>query len=232
MSTRWASPKRLPTKGPDFKWVLAAQAGYDLAFEELVTRNESRIYRLALNITQDQKDAENVLQNTFIKAYEHLREFRGDSRFSKWLLRIGAREALQKVSERYPDEVAVDQSAETEDNLVPNELADWDDNPKERYTQNELKQILSEGINALKPICRIVFFLRDVEKCSSEEVADFLGLPMPAVRSRLLRAHLEMRKHLNRYFKRGNHAVSSGTTLEGEKQKEMENGRTISITAA
>jgi RNA polymerase sigma-70 factor (ECF subfamily) len=232
MSTEWASANRLPAKGPDFKWVLAAQAGYGLAFEELVTRNENRIYRLALNITRDQKDAETVLQNTFMKAYEHLQEFRGDSRFSKWLLRIGANEALEKVCERHPDEVALDQSAETEGNLAPKGLADWDDNPKERYTQNELKQILSEGINVLQPICRIVFLLRDVEKCSPEEVADFLGLPVPAVRSRLLRARLEMRKHLNRYFKRENHAVPSYATSAEGKQKELDNGRTISSARA
>ena len=108
MSTEWASPNRLPAKSPDFKWVLAARAGYILAFEELVTRNESRIYRLALNITQDEKDAEDVLQDTFIKAYEHLHDFRGDSHFSTWLVRICVNEALQKLRKKRPREVALE----------------------------------------------------------------------------------------------------------------------------
>ncbi len=232
MDTEWGGPVQLDTHGPDFKWVLAAKAGYKLAFEELVARNEKRIYRLALAITRDRADGETVLQNTFAKAYARLQDFRGDSWFSTWVLGIAANEALEKVCERHPDEVALDQSAETEDNLVPNELADWGDDPKERYTQSELKQILSKGINVLKPICRIVFLLRDMEKCSSEEVADFLGLPMPAVRSRLLRARLEMRKQLNRYFKRENHAVPSYATSGEGKQKELDNGRTISSARA
>src|SRR5437879_5177897 len=104
-SSEFGSPNRLAAKGPDFKWVLAAQAGYALAFEGLVARNESRIYRLALNITRDQKDAENVLQSTFIRAYEHLREFRENSGFSKWFLRIRANEVLEKVRERHAEEI-------------------------------------------------------------------------------------------------------------------------------
>ena len=104
MSTGFASQNGL-RKGckdkVDFEavWAMAAKAGYVLAFEELVTRNEGRIYRLALNIAQNQKDAEDVLQETFIKAHEHLHEFRVDSRFSAWLVQICIREVLQKFGE-------------------------------------------------------------------------------------------------------------------------------------
>src|ERR1019366_2070071 len=81
------------------RWVMAAKAGYTLAFEELVTRNESRIYRLAMNITQNRKAAEHWLLVTFMKAHEHLHEFRGSSRFSTWLMRICIREVLQNYGE-------------------------------------------------------------------------------------------------------------------------------------
>lgn len=232
MNTEWVRPNRLPVKEPDFKWVLAAQAGYVVAFEELVARNESRIYRLALNTTQDWQDTEDVLQTTFVKAYEHLGEFRGNCRFSVWVLRIGAREALGKLREKHPDEFAFDQSAETEDSLMPKVPEEWTDDPRKRFSQNDLKQILSEGINVLKPTNRIVFLLRDVEKCSSQEVADVLGLSVPEVKSRLLRARLEMRSHLNRYFRRENDSVPNRTTRAKEKQKRADNERTVSSTAA
>jgi RNA polymerase sigma-70 factor (ECF subfamily) len=232
-STEWAGRNRQSAyrRNPETKWVLAAQAGYALAFEELVTRYECRIYRLALRITQNQKDAEDVLLDTFVKAYEHLREFQLDSCLSHWLVRIAATEALRKLRERYPAEVDLDQLEQTDHNSVVSDLANWCGNPEERFTQSELKQILFEGINTLKPMSRIVFLLRDTEKCSAGDVADFLGLSWPAVASRLLRARLEMRQHLNRYFKRGNDPVPSSTTLSRGKQKELDNERTIGSTA-
>lgn len=233
MSTVLVSAKRSCAARPNFdaKWVSAAKAGYILAFEELVTRNERRVYRIALNVTQNQNDAEDVLQRTFIRAYEHLHEFPAGSRFSSWLLRIAANEALQKLREKHPEEVALDQLPETDGTLAPNDLSAWSDNPAREYTKRDLERILSEGINGLKPISRVVFLLCDVEKCSVEEVADFLGLPMSAVKSRILRARLELREYLNRFFKRQDTPVSSRTTLHSETKKESDNERTISSPA-
>jgi RNA polymerase sigma-70 factor, ECF subfamily len=93
----------LKTHGPDFKWVLAARAGYPLAYDELVSRYEERVYRLALSIARDPKLAESVLQNTFAKAREHLDEFRGDCQFSTWLLGIAKKEAMAKLGEERGD---------------------------------------------------------------------------------------------------------------------------------
>lgn len=182
------------------RWAMAAKAGYTLAFEELVTRNESRIYRLALNITQSQEDAEDLLQDTFIEAQEHLEEFRGGVSFSTWLVQICIREALQKFWERELNCIGLDGPTGSEDDLVPNEMADWDDCPEQHYTKTELNRILSEAISKLSLTHRIVFLLRDVESFSIVEIADLLGLSVSGTRSRLLRARLDVREYLNPYF--------------------------------
>jgi DNA-directed RNA polymerase specialized sigma24 family protein len=109
---------------------------------------------------------------------------------------------------------------------------DRDEEPREHYTRRELKRILSEGLGVLKPLNRTIFILRDLEECSSEEVANFLGLSTPAVKSGLDEARLEMRKHLNRCFKREGQAVAGCMISAEGKQKELDNARTISSARA
>lgn len=181
-------------------WAMAAKAGYALAFEELVTRNENRIYRLALNITQNQQDAEDLLQSTFVEAQEHLKEFRGDTSFSAWLVQICIRKTLQKFRARGLNWIGLDESTESKDDLVPNEMTNWGDCPEQHYAKTELNRILSEAIGELNLIHRLVFHLRDVEKLSTVEIAGLLGLSVSGTRSRLLRARLDVREHLNCYF--------------------------------
>ena len=137
---------------------------------------QSRIYRLALNITQNQEDAEDLLQDTFVEAQEHLQEFRGGSSFSTWLVQICIREALQKFRERDLNWIGLDEPTESEDDLMPNEVTDWGDCPEQRYTKTQLNRILSEAIGKLSLVHRIVFLLRDVESFSTVEIADLLGL--------------------------------------------------------
>jgi RNA polymerase sigma-70 factor (ECF subfamily) len=182
-------------------WVAGAKAGYALCFEELVRRNQGRIFRLALHIMQNRKDAEDVLQETFLKAYQHLHQFRGDSRFSTWLVRIAINEARMKLRKRGPNQVTLDEPIETEDDLLPREIEDWGPSPEQKYAQTELQQILSEAISKLKPAFRIVLLLRDVENLSGQETAELLGLSLPAVKSRLLRARLQLRSNLDKYFR-------------------------------
>jgi RNA polymerase sigma-70 factor (ECF subfamily) len=178
----------------------AANVGYTPAFDELVTCNENRIYRLALNITQNHEDAEDLLQDTFIEAREHFHELRGDSRFLINLVQICIREALQKFRERDLNWIGPDESAESEDNLVSSKMTDWGDCPEKQYAKSDLNRILSEAISKLSLTRRIVFLLRDVESFSTVEIADLLGLSVRGTRSRLLRARLDVRGHLNRYF--------------------------------
>lgn len=177
--------------------VAAAKAGDISAFETLVGRYERKIFRLAQNITQNREDAEDAMQESFLKAYEHLGEFQGNSRFYTWLVRIAVNQALMKLRRRRPNVVSLDQEIDTGEDMMPREVEDWGPSPEERYGQTELSGILGKVIGELDPPFRIVFQLRDIEELSTEETAEALGLSVPAVKSRLLRARLKLREKLN-----------------------------------
>jgi RNA polymerase sigma-70 factor, ECF subfamily len=190
---------------PDADLVLLnrARSGDDQAFASLVTKYERKIYRLAKNITQNDEDAEDVLQEAFLKAYEHLKDFQGQSKFYTWLVRIAVNESLMKLRKRKSDRtVSLDENIETDEESIVREIAVWDDTPELKYSQAEMREILDKAIQSLKPIFRVVFILRDVEELSTEETAQSLGLSVAAVKSRLLRARLELREKLTRVFKR------------------------------
>ena len=181
----------------------AARAGDVNAFSELVNRYERRILRLAKRITQNDEDAEDVLQDAFLKAYENLDRFQGNSKFYTWLVRIAVNEALMKLRKRKSDRtVPLDEPMDTGEETVQREIAVWDGNPEQKYSQTELHGILEEAIQGLTPSYRTVFVLRDVEDMSTEETAEALDLSIPAVKSRLLRARLQLREKLTRTFRK------------------------------
>lgn len=185
--------------------VRRAQAGDHDAFTTLVRQYERHIYRLALNITKDPTEAEDVLQEAFLKAYSNLKSFQGDSRFYTWLVRIAVNEALMKLRKRRatPAMVALDEPiTDGEDKEVRRDLADWGDNPEQRFGKLELGDIISNAIASLEPPYRMVLMLRDIEELSTEETAKALEISNPAVKSRLLRGRLMLRNKLNRYFKK------------------------------
>lgn len=186
--------------------VAAARAGDVSAFETLVDRYERKIFRLTQNITQNREDAEDAMQEAFLKAYEHLGEFQEKSRFYTWLVRIAVNQALMKLRKRRPGVVSLDEEVSVGEETVPREVQDWGPSPEQRFAQTELRDILSKVVGELDPPFRIVFQLRDIEELSTEETAEALGLSVPAVKSRLLRARLRLRENLNRYFKRGEHS--------------------------
>jgi len=182
-----------------------ARAGNAESFATLINQYDRHIYRLALNITGNKQDAEDVLQDSFLKAYSNLGQFQGDSRFYTWLVRIAVNEALMKLRKRRGTSwVSLDEPAETDDrSLMPKEIEDWGENPEQSYARAELQEILNQAMEELEPQFRTVFVLRDVEEFSTKETAKMLGLSVPAVKSRLLRARLKLRELLNKYFKRG-----------------------------
>ena len=183
--------------------VAAAKSGDISAFETLVGRYERKIFRLTQNITQNREDAEDAMQEAFLKAFEHLQAFEGNSRFYTWLVRIAVNQALMKLRKRRPNVVSLDEEVDTGEDMVPREVEDWGPSPADRYAQTELSEILTKVIGELDPPFRIVFQLRDIEELSTEETAEALGLSVPAVKSRLLRARLKLRQTLNQYFRRG-----------------------------
>jgi len=183
--------------------VTQARDGDTQAFGELVRRYEGKIFRLAQHITQNREDAEDVLQETFMKSYEHLDQFKGDSKFYTWIVRIAVNQALMKLRRRKTDKsVSLDEQIDTGEDTVVREIAAWGEDPEERFTRSELGEILDGAIESLEPPYRSVFVLRDIEDLSTEETADALGLSVPAVKSRLLRARLQLREKLTRLFKR------------------------------
>ena len=183
--------------------VQAAKSGDVSAFEELVRRYDRNVFRIAQHITQNREDAEDVVQDAFLKAYSNLAQFQGQSKFYTWLVRIAVNEALMKLRRRRPERtVSLDEEVKTEEDSLPREVADWSPNPEQLYNQEELRDILSRTIQGLPPTFRTVFVLRDVEGLSTEETAEALDLSVPAVKSRLLRARLQLRERLNRYFQR------------------------------
>ena len=179
----------------------AARNGSTAAFEKLVERYERRIFRLAQNITHHREDAEDVMQNAFVQAFRNLRQFREDSRFYTWLVRITVNEALMKIRRRRVNEVSIDAGIESEDDVIPRELQDWGPNPEQRCSQRELQRILATTISELEPGYRSVFQLRDVEGLSTEETAEALDLSISAVKTRLRRARLQLRDSLHKHFR-------------------------------
>ena len=187
-------------KEDEAQLVAAAKNGDQSAFEELVNRYDRRIYRVALHITQNPTDAEDAMQDAFVKAYQHLADFHGESRFYTWLVRITVNEALMRLRRRRPNVFSLDEPVEGEDNQMSREIEDWGPSPEQRFEQSEMAGILEKVIGELEPIYRAVFTLRDVGDISTEETAKILGISVPAVKSRLLRARLKLRELLSPYF--------------------------------
>ncbi len=187
---------------PDVALVASAVAGDVHAFEKLISKYDRQIFRIAQHITQNREDAEDVMQDAFLKAYEKLDQFQGNSKFYTWLVRIAVNESLMRLRKRRTGKmVSIDEDIETDEGSVPRDLADWSPNPEQNYSQAELAKILRKTIQGLPPGFRVVFVLRDVDGLSTEETAEMLGLSVPAVKSRLLRARLQLRERLSRYFR-------------------------------
>jgi RNA polymerase sigma-70 factor, ECF subfamily len=201
------NPNRLPSKiarEDEHELVIAAKGGDSSAFEELVNRYEKKIFRLTMNITRNHEDAEDAMQDAFMKSFSHLNDFEEGSRFYTWLVRIAANEALMRLRKRRPNQFSLDEPVKgDDDDLIPREIEDWGPSPEQRFAQAEMRHILSEVIDQLEPDFRVVFVLRDVEGLSTEETANALGISVPAVKSRLLRARLKLRQKLNRHFRQG-----------------------------
>jgi RNA polymerase sigma-70 factor (ECF subfamily) len=185
---------------PDFS-LEALKAGDRAEFSRLVEAYSAPIYRLALKILGDQQDAEDVLQETFIKAYRHLKEFEGRSSFSTWLYRIASNEALMLLRRRHPEAVSVDEPVQTPDgDMEPVEIVDWCCLPENEMLTAESRTYLDHAIDELSPNLKVVFILRDIEGLSVRETAEALRISEAAVKTRLLRARLQLREQLSHYY--------------------------------
>src|SRR2546422_8745027 len=146
--------------------VASARSGNTTAFEELVARYEDKIFRLTSNITGNREDAEDAMQDAFLKAFAHLNGFHGESRFYTWLVRIAANEALMRLRKRRPNHFSIDQPIEADSELMPRELEEWSPNPEQLYAKSEMDNIVATFVEQLEDEYRNVLVFRDVEELS------------------------------------------------------------------
>ncbi len=175
------------TASDDLALVHASKNGDVAAFEELVKRYDGKLFRIAQHLTHNREDAEDIVQEAFLKAFQYLGQFRENSKFSTWLIRITLNQSLMKLRKRRPTrEVSIDNNFQSEEDSRPIDVADWAPNPEELYSAAELREM--------------VFVLRDIEGLSLEQTAEALGLSLSAVKARSRRARLQLRERLSEYF--------------------------------
>jgi RNA polymerase sigma-70 factor (ECF subfamily) len=185
----------------DLDLVHASKNGDVAAFEQLVKRYDRKLFRIAQGVTHNREDSQDAVQETFLKAYQHLAEFRGDSQFSTWLIRITLNQSLMKLrKQRTMKEVSLDEDFQADGDMFPMEVTDWAPNPEQLYRAFELRDILGKTLNELRTSLRTVFVLQDLEGLSTDQTAQVLNLSPSAVKSRLWRARLLLRERLNKYF--------------------------------
>ena len=177
------------------------KAGSRMAFTRVVDQYSPQIYRLALKMLNDPQDAEDVLQETFIKALRALPTFEGRSSLTTWLYRIAVNEALMTVRRRKGETLSIDEEREDEEGEQgPVQIVDWCCLPENEIMSAETRKFLDQGIKKLSPALRTVFVLRDMEGLAVRETAEALQISEAAVKTRLLRARLQLREELSIYF--------------------------------
>jgi RNA polymerase sigma-70 factor (ECF subfamily) len=201
-----------PGEPTDKELVALARGGDDEAFSTLVRRHQRQIFRLALRMLNNEQDAEEVLQEAFLNAYQKLPEFRGDAAFNSWIYRIAANSALMRLRRRRraPDTVAhvEEQTSDlpagprfaTDGGYAEPPRSDWSLRADDALHNQQLGRAIEEAVANLPDDYRVVFLLKDVDGLSNEEIANSLDLTVPAVKSRLHRARLALRERLSDYF--------------------------------
>jgi RNA polymerase sigma-70 factor (ECF subfamily) len=182
--------------------VEALRAGDREEFSRLVDAYSGPIHRLALKMLGVPADAEDVLQNTFLKAFQHLKDFEGRSSLSTWLYRIASNEALMLLRKQRPEVPLSDAVPEDEDinDYSPAQFTDWCCLPEDEFLSSESQAALDRAVQHLPEAQRIVFILRDIEGLSIQETCEALGLTEASVKTRLLRARLRLREELSAYY--------------------------------
>ncbi|MFN2215381.1 MAG: RNA polymerase sigma factor [Anaerolineales bacterium] len=177
------------------------QAGSRAEFAKLINAHSDQVFRLALKILGNEQDAEDVLQNTFLKAFQKIGTFEGRSNVSTWLYRIATNEALMIIRKQKPEVNIAELSNEDNEEIEsPIQFIDWCCLPENELLSEETRVAMDNAINELSDALRIVFILRDIEGLSIQETSQVLNLSETAVKTRLLRARLKLREQLSTYF--------------------------------
>lgn len=198
----------------------ALRAGDRAEFARLVETYSGVIYRVALKMLEDTQDAEDILQETFIKAFRHLKNFDGRSSLSTWLYRIATNEALMLIRKRKNIPLPLGEKDDTDSEMEPpSQIIDWCCMPEEEMMSTEARAYMNHAVEQLPPTLRAVFVLRDIEGLSTEETSSVLELSEAAVKTRLSRARMRLRELLSAYFgarmSSQKIALESGSNAEG-----------------
>lgn len=181
--------------------IRALKAGDKQEYSHLVEKYSDPVYRLGLRMLNSEQDAEDILQETFIKVFKNIQHFEERSSLSTWIYRIAMNEALMHLRKRHPEMVSIDEEPDTEEgSMEPREILDWCCLPEEEFSTAETRAELDQAIQQLPETLKSVFLLRDIEGLSIRETAEALNIKEPAVKTRLLRARLRLRESLSEYF--------------------------------
>ena len=192
-------------KNSDEALVAATKGGDEQAFEELVLRHRQRVLAVAQRITRSPEDAEDVAQEAFLKAFRNLANFRGESKFSTWLISITLNEARSRLrSKKNVKMESLDEPPDGQGTVTPALLRDWREMPSEALERKEVRQLLQQAITYLPLIYREVFLLRDVEDLSVNQSAEALGISVASVKVRLHRARIMLQRKLVPQLKKAN----------------------------
>jgi len=198
-ATRSSADRRVAEE--DAVLVATTKTGDTRAFELLVERHERMIFSLARRITGNREDAEDVVQQSFQKAFIHLKKFEGESLFSTWLTRIAINEALMLLRrKRGSRELSIDDSIAGEEVLFALEIPDSGQSPEDNYSQRERQRILSAALNELPHRTRRAIQLRELDERSTKETARIMGISVGAVKARVFHGRRKLRERLKRYF--------------------------------
>ncbi len=185
----------------DRNLITRLQAGDKAACAECIEKHSPGVYRLALRLMQNEADAEDVMQETFLSAFKAIGGFQGRSELSTWLYRITYNTALMRLRKHQPQTVSVEETEAADDgSLVPAQLFDWCCLPESDFDTNETRARLEQAIGELPEKLRVVFVLRELEGLSTEETATALDISIETVKTRLHRARLRLRERLSVYF--------------------------------
>jgi RNA polymerase sigma-70 factor (ECF subfamily) len=179
----------------------ALRNGDRAEFARMVEAYYAMIYRLSIKMVGNPQDAEDILQETFIKAYRHVKDFDGRSSLSTWLYRVATNEALMFLRRKRPEQISIDEPVETDEGEVePVQIVDWCCLPEQELLSSEAREHLDRAIEELSLSLRVVFVLRDIQGLSTLETAEVLNLSETAVKTRLSRARLQLREELSGYY--------------------------------
>ena len=170
-------------------------------FAQVLDQNSDRIYRLGLKMLGNVQDAEDILQETFIKAFNNIDQFEGRSKISTWLYRIAVNESLMLLRKRKGNTIQLDAPLETDEgDLIPRQIVDWCCLPEKELMTTETRDHIQEAVKTLSDANRAAFILRDVEGLSTQETAEALDISESAVKVRLMRARMQLREELTAFF--------------------------------